>query len=109
MTSKQVSPCAQCAGFGWLIVDHPTLPVKTWAVCPSCGGPGAGKTPLEPLINFLYVLLRDHLPSGVVEGIMVNHVEKARGRTRSYSNPHVEAHAREIAERLLRRAPGSDE
>lgn len=62
------------------------------------------------LVAFLYVLLRDHLPSGVVERIMMDHVEKlverdgtmepvyARGF--KYSNPHGEAHACALARRL---------
>jgi len=54
----------------------------------------------QRLITFLYVLLRDRLPAGQVEAIVVDHVEKARDRTCSYSNPYVEAYARELAERL---------
>lgn len=53
------------------------------------------------LVMFLYVLMRDEVTSGVVERIMEQHIEKAAGRPVKYSNPHVEAHARDVADRLL--------
>lgn len=53
------------------------------------------------LVTFLYVLLRDHLPAGAVEQLMRDHVVKAEGRARTYSNQHLEAYARELAARLV--------
>jgi hypothetical protein len=55
----------------------------------------------DKLVTFLYILLRDHLPSGVVEGIMINHAEK--GGTPVFSNPFTEGHARELAGRMVGR------
>ncbi|MGH9716417.1 MAG: hypothetical protein ACRD4R_06790 [Candidatus Acidiferrales bacterium] len=52
------------------------------------------------LVTFLYILLRDHLPAGDVEAIIVNHVEKFPDRRPIFSNPFVEEYAREIASRL---------
>lgn len=55
----------------------------------------------ERLVVFLYVLLRDELVPGAVEQIMQSHVEgRGRDMQRSYSNPHLEAYARELAGRL---------
>lgn len=48
---------------------------------------------------FLYLLLRDELPAGVVEGIMQK-IEACRDDEVVYSNPHVAAHALELAQRL---------
>jgi hypothetical protein len=57
---------------------------------------------------FLYLLLRDHLPSGVAERIMLD-VDKA-STAPSFSNPHTAAHAAEIAHRLCpkRRDPSAE-
>ena len=54
----------------------------------------------DKLVAFLYILLRDHLPAGVVEEIMVNHVEKFSG-TPVFDNPFTEGHARELAGRMV--------
>jgi hypothetical protein len=54
----------------------------------------------QNLTTFFYLLLRDCLPSGIVEGLMIE-VEKGKDHSIKYSNPHVEAHARELVERLL--------
>jgi hypothetical protein len=53
----------------------------------------------DRLVAFLYVLMRDEVTSGTVEKIMQDHVESHDG-ARSFSNPHLEAHARELAGRL---------
>jgi hypothetical protein len=52
------------------------------------------------LMAFLYILMRDHLPPGVVEGIMVDHVEVAAGMQHMYSNDFLAAYAYEIEQRL---------
>jgi hypothetical protein len=62
---------------------------------------------------FLYILLRDHLPAGEVEGIVRTHVELPRlngsvaGRSPRagaapgvFSNDHMAAYAKELAQRL---------
>lgn len=55
----------------------------------------------DQLTSFLYILMRDHLPSGVVEDIMAKHVENIGNDEVRFSNPHLEAHARELASRLV--------
>ena len=54
----------------------------------------------ERLTAFLYILMRDHLPSGTVEKIMMDHVDVII-ETPVYSNQHLVAHAREIADRIM--------
>lgn len=55
----------------------------------------------DRLVGFLYVLMRDHVPSGVVEGILVEHVEAAADRpTRVFSNGWLAEHAKNVASRL---------
>ena len=57
---------------------------------------------LERLIAFLYILLRDQLPAGVVEEIMRDHIDNIIDELPvKFSNKHLEAYAREIASRLL--------
>lgn len=58
-------------------------------------------TPTPELVAFLYVMLRDHLPAGTIEQVMVEHVGKGRGKEREYSNRHLAAYARELAVRLM--------
>jgi hypothetical protein len=55
--------------------------------------------PNDKLVDFLYVLIRDYVTPGIVEEIMVNHVEKNPERERSYSNPHLADYAAELADR----------
>jgi hypothetical protein len=52
----------------------------------------------ERLVEFLYVLARDELPVGVIEGIMWDHV--TGNEPDEYCNPWLEAWARNMAERL---------
>ncbi len=51
------------------------------------------------LQNFLYLLLRDYLPSGQVEAIMLN-VRSCAGKTVSFSNPLLAQYAAELAAEL---------
>lgn len=53
----------------------------------------------DPLVSFLYILLRDHVPAGVVEGIMQNHVEVAEINT-EFCNGFIARYARDVAARL---------
>jgi len=47
----------------------------------------------------LYELMRDHVPPGVIEGIM-SRQEEYRGQAFVYSNKHLARYAMELAERL---------
>jgi len=55
----------------------------------------------ERLTQFLYLLMRDHLPTGKVESIMeqVRHC-KERQLSVQYSAPHLEAYARELTKEI---------
>jgi hypothetical protein len=54
----------------------------------------------ERLVTFLYTLMRDTVPCGVVERIMSEHVENRDHTGGTYSNKHLEAYAREIIDRI---------
>lgn len=54
----------------------------------------------EGLTDFLYILVRDHLPAGIVRGIIKDHVQAMPGLKRHYSDPHLEAWARSRAEEI---------
>ena len=49
------------------------------------------------LVEFLYILMRDHLPAGKVEGIMIDHVT---GGENNYTNGWLATYAKDIARRL---------
>ena len=51
----------------------------------------------RPLVGFLYELMRDHLPVGVVERIARN---SAYTGTTSFTNGHLARYAQDLAERL---------
>jgi hypothetical protein len=53
----------------------------------------------DPLVSFLYILLRDHLPAGVVEGIMQNHVE-VEEKDSEFCNGFIASYASELAQRI---------
>lgn len=53
----------------------------------------------ERLVEFLYILSRDHLPHGVIEGIMWDHV--SGGEPDSYCNTYLEGWARDMTRRLI--------
>jgi hypothetical protein len=68
---------------------------------------------MERLVAFLYILLRDELPAGRIEAVLVDHVERVPpGGSSVFSNAHLESYARELAERLAGRLnpppPSSD-
>jgi len=65
-----------------------------------------GRLNLDPLAQFLYILTRDEVPVGVVEGILARHVDATRAQLEvTFSNPHLEAWARETAARLVDHGP----
>lgn len=50
------------------------------------------------LLDFLYILARDHLPTGTMESIMWDNVDTEAS---SYCNSFIEGYARDLALRLL--------
>lgn len=54
----------------------------------------------DRLVTFLYILMRDYLPTGKVEEIMLKHVTETEDKEVRYSSAHLAALAKEIAERL---------
>ena len=53
----------------------------------------------DPLVSFLYILLRDHLPAGSVEAIMQQHVE-AESQQTQFTNGYIASYAKDLATRL---------
>lgn len=53
----------------------------------------------EPLVAFLYLLMRDKLPTGEVVAL-INEVREMPPVGRVFTNTHLEAMAREYADRL---------
>lgn len=58
----------------------------------------------EPIIAFIYTLLRDHLTPGTIEDIMLTQVPVAGVKT-TYSNGWLAHYAADVARRLLAPAP----
>lgn len=54
----------------------------------------------DPLVGFLYVLIRDHLTPGKIEEMMENHVEVSRGKEINFTNGWIALYARDVAARL---------
>lgn len=65
---------------------------------PRPGGYAQALRSNDRLVTFLYVLMRDHLPPGVVEEIVVGHCETEK--MSAFSNDWVAAYAIELALRL---------
>ncbi len=55
----------------------------------------------EALVNFLYILARDHLPTGTVRGIITAHVEHEPTASRIYSDSDLEAWARKRVQEII--------
>jgi ribA/ribD-fused uncharacterized protein len=53
----------------------------------------------DPLVSFFYILLRDHLPAGVVEGILREHV-LIEDKDAQFCNGWVADYAKDIVKRL---------
>lgn len=55
----------------------------------------------DPLVSFLYILMRDHVPAGVVEGIVRDHAVPAQesGGT-VFTNGYLAFYAKDVADRL---------
>jgi len=54
----------------------------------------------DPLTVFLYLLLRDHLPFGTVEGIVEQFIENGKAPPARLSEPTLAGYAAELAARL---------
>ena len=54
----------------------------------------------DPLVVFLYVLLRDYLPFGKAETIMMQQVENDKLGEGLLSEPTIGRYAKQLAERL---------
>jgi hypothetical protein len=52
----------------------------------------------DPLVSFLYILIRDHLPCGTVEGIYQKHV--AGTGDSEFCNGYLALYAKDLARRL---------
>ncbi len=51
----------------------------------------------DKLVTFLYILMRDHLPLGEVEGIMMNHINDKES---TFTNGWLANYAKDIARRF---------
>lgn len=56
------------------------------------------------LVCFLYELMRDEVPAGIVARLVKSAEAIEPGQEVKYTNKHVEAYARELVDRLLVRA-----
>jgi hypothetical protein len=54
----------------------------------------------EQLQSFIYILLRDYLPAGIIEKIMRDHVEKTASGV-DFCNHYLADYAAEITDRLM--------
>lgn len=54
----------------------------------------------DRLVEFLYILMRDHVPLGTVEGIIIDHVVGGENR---YTNGWLANYARDVSLRLRMR------
>lgn len=59
------------------------------------------RTPKQRLTDFLYTLLRDKLPAGEIERLVIEHVERQGEEESIYSNPFLAGYADELATRIL--------
>ena len=60
----------------------------------------------DPMVRFLYILMRDHLPVGQVEQIMVEHIEKPPKDDVVFCNGWLANYAQYTAKRI--REGGND-
>lgn len=59
----------------------------------------------DPLVTFLYILMRDHVTPGVIEGIMFEHVQYDEGGNK-FTNGWLANYCKDIAERLRKDGSG---
>jgi hypothetical protein len=58
----------------------------------------------DPLVSFLYVLLRDHVPAGVVEVLVMEASKTDVNCADTLSNGWLALYAEDVVERLRKRA-----
>lgn len=58
---------------------------------------------VDPLVTFFYVLIRDHLPGGLVEEILRTALDQAPGTVIRFCNGWVANYAKDIVDRLRAR------
>lgn len=64
------------------------------------GFSASGRVP-DGLIEFIYLLARDHLPAGVIRGIISAHLQAEPNLARDFSDPDLESWAKERAEEII--------
>lgn len=58
----------------------------------------------DPLVDFLYTLMRDHIPPGTLEEL-VHSASTYAAEDKKYTNGWLAAYARDLAKRLRGRTP----
>lgn len=53
----------------------------------------------DSLVSFLYILMRDHLPIGTIEAIMLQHIQYGQHDSQ-FTNGWLANYAKDIADRL---------
>ena len=53
----------------------------------------------DPIVGFLYILMRDYIPTGTIENIMIDHVE-GKSKDCVYTNGWLAQYAMDVAKRL---------
>lgn len=54
----------------------------------------------DPLVSFLYTLMKDYVTSGNIEEIMLSHMPQEPGTVTEFTNGYLALHAQDIAERI---------
>ena len=91
--------CLTCNGLG-VLFHRSTLVVKGGKKGLSEMRKRSGfVTSSNPLVGFLYILMRDHITPGSVEGIMVEHELPGKDM---YTNGWLANYAKDVAHRLVK-------
>lgn len=62
------------------------------------------------LVSFFYILMRDHLSSGVIEEIIEKHVDHLNEESDiKYTNPYLEDNAKWVVKRLIDKKEGNQD
>lgn len=62
----------------------------------------------DPLVSFIYLLMRDVAPTGLIEKVM-DDTRRSRKKIVQYSAPHLRAYAQLIADEIRQVDDGADE
>lgn len=57
----------------------------------------------ERVVTLLYVIMRDRMPTGDVAKIMYDYMAKAGSQAVTFTNRHLEAYARDLVDRFMRK------